>query len=101
MTPHPQMERALALLEAAAGGSGEAAEQLGAPLHALAPEDHNAAVLCGVLPQAGELGVRGRALVGAILGVLTRAGVVPEGSHPDNLPSALFARQKPVTILFR
>src|SRR5262249_25140605 len=101
MTPHPQMERSLALLEAAACGSEEAAEQLGALLPGLAPGEISAPVLSGALALAVEVGAGSRTMTDAVLGVLARAGVVPEGSDPDNRPSALFAPQKPVTILFR
>src|SRR5262249_35967928 len=89
VTPHAEAERALALLGAAVGGSGEAAEQLGVLLPSLLPGDTDAAVLGSALALAVEVGAGGHAMAVAVLGALARGGVVPQGSHPDNIPAAL------------
>ena len=91
MTQYPEMERVLGLVAAATAGNAGAAEQLGVLLRRLLPRNAIAAFLSRSLAAIGTEDV-GHEMATAILMVLARAGVVPPGAHPDNIPSALALR---------
>jgi hypothetical protein len=82
------MEKALALLEVAAAGSVEAADEVYRLLGRLLPGDTSAEDARNVLFIAGRLGYLALEDLAGALAALARAGVVPEGSSVDNLPAA-------------
>src|SRR5262249_20889435 len=85
--PHPEAERALSLLEAVASGDRDAVRALARLLRRLLPADPRADALATLLP-AVAVGPAVRRFVRLVLEVLARGGIVPAGSHLDNIPSA-------------
>src|SRR5262249_23490487 len=91
--PHPPAQRALPLLPAAASGGRDAVRALAGLLRRLLPTDPRADALATLLP-AVAVGPAVRRYVRMVLEVLARGGIVPAGSHPDNIPSALALRAR-------
>jgi len=92
VTPHPDMEKALALLEETAAGNEEAADELYEMLGRLLPGDTSAEDARNVLFLATHMGSLALSDLADVLAALVRAGVLPEGTSLANIPSALALR---------
>jgi len=83
------MERALALLDATVAGRKEAVLPLWVLLHRVMPANDAPLLACRLRDFARERSMGSEVVV--VLEALARGGLVPEGSHPANIPSVRLA----------